>query len=181
MLATGTPSGLWSHSFEEILKLDQTFLDIWELWRRQWRYWWQRYQGQNGQYKLGSWEAQCWFNSQWEENKCSSLNTRRGWKVSPCASVPLSQSWYCPRSKFVSLEFSDDPSSDRILVSILLPVELHIVLVFTLESTFAKVWESSSTIQSNSRIRKTNKVSLAGYQLLDNSYFCAVNVGLTDP
>ena len=40
---------------------------------------------------------------------------------------PCQPARYCPRSKFVSLEFSDDPSSDRILVSILLPVELALV------------------------------------------------------
>ena len=169
MLATVTPSGLWSHSLEEILKLDLTFL---ELWRRQWWYWWQQYQGQNGQYKLGSWEAQCWSHSQWEENKCCSLNARRGWKVSPCASVlSPSQPGYCPRTKFVSLEFSDDPSSDRILVSIQLPVELGLVFyvrIYICKSL--RKFQFSSTIQSRSRIRKTNKVPLtAGWQT--NNYW----------
>ena len=73
--------------------------------------------------------------------------------MSPCASVPPSQPGYCPRSKFVSLEFSDDQSSDRIFKSIQLCVEL-------VASNFVKVEESEffRKIQSRSRIRKTNKV-----------------------
>ena len=71
--------------------------------------------------------------------------------MSPCHCVHCVP--HCPRSKFVSLEFSDDQSSDRIFKSIQLCVEL-------VAYNFVKVEESEffRKIQSRSRIRKTNKV-----------------------
>ena len=185
MLATGTPSGLWSHSFLEILKLDQTFLDIWELWRRQWWYWWQQYQGQRAD------------NTSLEAEKLNVGLSHNGKKTNVPRWIPGEDG----RCHLVPVSL---PVSPGIVPALNLyhwnSQMIHQVTAFLYqynsllssvwssvsESTFAKVWESSSfpvQLKAGAELEKQTKFHcrVADYQLLDNSYFCAVNVGLADP